>query len=274
MASKIKKMAHRFLAHLEEKGYDNAHTVLATILFEFRECLIFVFRFLLAYKPHFNFYGLNPKKLSAEQKDHDPVILIHSNYTNQSTWLSLASTLSKKYKGPVFTVNITAGDLSQKDIDIIETKITDIKNLYNFDDPNDVVTHFVGHSKGAWLAEYMSMNQSDWSLRDGQLYRVKDELLTYRPDVGTVIMIASGNKPVHYDSVTEVANKFRYIHGTQDLLWQKRLELREEHIIDVECGHFALLNRPETHEAICQWLNEAESEEEEENSFSSSALSS
>ena len=93
MATKGKKRVHRFLAYLEKKGYETAHDVIATILFEFDECLKFVFRFLLAYKPHFNFYGLNPKKLTKEQLAHDPVILLHGNGGNQSTWLSLAATL-------------------------------------------------------------------------------------------------------------------------------------------------------------------------------------
>lgn len=265
MANKIKiwlqehtyeKIAHRFLAYLDRKGYYEAHAVFATILFEFTECLKYTLRFLLAYKPHFSFYGLNPKKLRPEQKDYDPIILLHGNYANQSTWLSLASKLAKNYKGPVFTLNLDNGDYTQRDFDTIDTTLSNIKKLYNFDDPNGVVTHIIGFSRGAGIARYMSFDKSQVSVMNGDVYKVKDDYITYRPDVGRVIMIGSGSKPPFYDIDPEVADKFRYIHGTKDLLWTKNVELQDEHRVDVESGHAGLVNHPDTHKAIFQWLNE------------------
>lgn len=250
------KMAHRFLDYLDKKAYYTAHAVFATILFEFIECLKYTGRFLLAYKPHFSFYGLNPKKLTKEQKEYDPVILLHGNYANQSTWLSLASKLAKNYKGPVFTINLDNGNYTQRDFDIIETTISNIKQLYNFDDPNQVITHIVGFSRGAGLARYMSYDKSQVSVKNGDIYRVEDEYMKYRPDVGRVIMIGSGSKPPFYDTNSEVADKFRYIHGTKDLLWTDKVQLKNEHRVDVESGHAGLVNHPDTHKAIFSWLNE------------------
>lgn len=244
-------LVQRFLNYLKKKEYYTAWMAFTTFFYELRECFKYLFRMPFGRKRHFNYYGLNPKELTEEQREHDPILLLHGNYCNASNWFSVAKKLQKEYKGPVFTVNLKSGKLSQQDVETIDARISHIKNLYG----GEVVTHLSGFSRGSRYAYWMSLNRDNWHIKeDGTLHYEYE--LRYRTDIGRVVMIGAGDNPFGYKTNSHLAYKFRYIEAANDAIWTKTLDLRKEHRADIESGHAALINKKETHKQLCRWFNE------------------
>jgi hypothetical protein len=101
-------------------------------------------------------HGLNPETLTAEQAKHPAILLIHGNYCNQGVWFPLAEYFHKKgYPGPIFTVNLPAGEITDRDCEIIEQKLMAILDCYGTETASSIPIHVIGHSRGATLTDHL-----------------------------------------------------------------------------------------------------------------------
>lgn len=113
------------------------------------EALLFGLRMPRGETDTFHEYGLNPTELSESQKEYAPALLIHGNYHNQSAWLPLAKYLhDTSYPGPIFTVNLPSGPITDRDYEIINHKCAEIRRL------TEIPIAMIGHSRGGVFIFY------------------------------------------------------------------------------------------------------------------------
>lgn len=252
--------ANTLVQYIERTGYYRVAHATSAILLETKTVLSLAYQLPLGWMPFFTWYGVNPTELSEAQLANQPVLLLHGNSNTQGVWLSVAEQLQLKYPGPVFTINLNNGNHNPADKVLIEAKFTEIKNLYAQYDIHNCQIHLVGHSRGAYLAYYESIDPDQWSITVNGRIGVDDlgncSLLKFRPDVGRVIMIGSGKKPPQYSSYKFLQEKFCAIIGTKDRLWPHDIALDEAHRVKIPSGHAELLMHPQAHMLICGWLNE------------------
>lgn len=178
----------------------------------------------LNWKSHFNFYNLNPTELKDEQLEKRPILLIHGNCHNQTAWLSLASGLEESDLGPVFTVDLPSGSVTEKDYEIVNEKIAAIQALYN----KHVKIDVVGHSRGGYIG-----------------YTLKSQ--HHPEDIGKVIRLGSISNEKKHEDLYEITGEF-------DVLVTAKSVLDKEHQMEVDTGHLGLMYSPEAHKQIIQWL--------------------
>src|ERR1700722_825929 len=96
----------------------------------------------------FHFHNLNPHEVAEEHKSLRPILLIHGDYHNQSAWLTLASFLKRENIGPVYTVNLPNGPITDVDYRILNKKVDEIIKKH----PQKIQIDIVGHSRGGDIA--------------------------------------------------------------------------------------------------------------------------
>lgn len=183
------------------------------------------------WKKHFNFYNMNPKTLSTAQMSQTPILLIHGNYHDQSAWLSMGKVL--KNVGPVYTVNLPGGYITQRDWDTVARKIEEIKSKC----PSFTQVALIGHSRGGIISSIM---------------------LQQRSDIKQAISIGE----VSYRNTIEsmdphVRNRLYEITGKHDVLVTQSSFLPADHKKEVNVGHLGLLYSSEVHRQVVQWLNQS-----------------
>lgn len=250
----------RFLGFVRNKGYYGFARVAGTFLFEPAAILTLAYQLPLGWLSNFTWYGLNPSALKESQLPYNPVLLLHGNQSTQGAWLSLAKQLQQQYPGPVFTINLHNGHHNPGDKMLLEAKFDRIKGLYAERGIQNCTLHVIGHSRGASLAYYFSIDSEQWSISRGGSIGVNDamrcEVLQFRPDVGRVIMMGSGQKPPCYDSYQFLQDKFRAIIGTKDRACSGDVALMGNYRVKLHCGHNEMLMAADSHELILTWLNE------------------
>lgn len=181
--------------------------------------------------------GLNPVKLTALQAQYAPILCLHGNYHNQSAWLPLAEYFQKHaYPGPIFTLNLPAGNFTHTDTDLIQQKIESIKACYqqvNLPDENFKL-NLIGHSRGATLAYYLGFQ--DFEIIDENFSWMKKD----NPFIHKTILIGdSGHVDPEYRK-----SKPTYVNGCYDnLLFFKGSPEGVGGSIH-QSGHLGLLSNP------------------------------
>mgnify|MGYP000213907860 CR=1 FL=1 len=126
---------------------------------------------MLGYKSFFHknqAYGLNPDQIKQEQRDLPAVLFIHGNFHDDTAWVAAAKHLQKT-NIPLFTVNLPAGDVGARDMDIVKKKWDEIVELYHKAgaDTHQLKIHLVGHSRGAYvIQEYLAQKETTQHLGD------------------------------------------------------------------------------------------------------------
>lgn len=100
-------------------------------------------------RKEFQWFGLNPKKLTQEQSQTYPMLLIHGRCHNQGVWIPLAKAIQKSgLSNPVYTLNLSCDSNVESCILQIEKKLAEIKKQYNDLGVKDVPIDLLGYSAG------------------------------------------------------------------------------------------------------------------------------
>jgi len=203
-------------------------------------------------KKDFNYYNLNPKALDEKYADQEPILLIHGNYHNQSAWLSLTHKLKKENFGPVYTVNLPGGCVTEADDNIIKNKIEHIQSQYAKLNRPDVKINLIGHSRGGYMAHRCAYKITI----EGKVYfRHSAEL---KKEIGKVISI--GTVVDEYDinncqrSDPDFNKRYFEITGDNDILARESSLLSDTQKKAIPVGHLELIYNQDTHQQIIHWL--------------------
>ena len=134
----------------------------------------------------FHYFGLNPTQLNEWQKDRTPILALHGKNGNQGMFLKMGEFFEKNQIGPLFTVNLCAGELTEKNREIIDQKITEIQTLYG----REIQIDFLGYSLGAEEALYAALVKDSYRIHEGYCYQTRS-WEKWRPEVNRIIRIGS-----------------------------------------------------------------------------------
>ena len=95
---------------------------------------------------------LRLKKLSSLDIKGEAVLLLHGDHHNPSAFFGLSRYLKKQNGvGPLFTLSLPSGEVTEKDLCRVREKLTVIRGLYE-NKGLPFVFNIVGHSRGAEVA--------------------------------------------------------------------------------------------------------------------------
>lgn len=202
-------------------------------------------------KKDFHFYNMNPLVLTEEQQKHNPILLLHGDYHNQTAWLSFAQNhKAKNLQQPLFTVNLPAGEMTHVDDEIIHRQIDKIKELYKKYNINNVKIDIVGHSRGSDLSQRIAWTVID---KDGKRNWKRSE------DIGKIVKIGGVLKKEEIVEIEKLepdfATRVLEISGKYDILEPDPSSLKPNHWAIINCGHVELLFSREMHQRVFQWLS-------------------
>lgn len=223
--------------------------VLGTLLLEPWQAIKSSLAYPYNWKSHFNFYNLNPKRITEKQAKKRPILLIHGNFHNQSAWLELAKKFKELDLGPSYTVNLPSGNITDQDYTIIRDKLKEIKEQYKQYGVEDVIIDIVGHSRGGFLAQKMAWTSKELN---GKVYWNRAE------DIGKVIKVGATLDQEETSSLKRLDPTFNErvyeITGLHDVITTTPSLRPASHQKIVTTGHLALLYSPLTHQSIINWL--------------------
>ena len=210
----------------------------------------------LGWLKRFHFHGLNPKKITPEQVHKRPILLIHGNYHNQSAWLSLAKKLKKAGLGPLYTVNLHQGPLTESDREILHRKIDEIKSHYKHMNREQIQIDVIGHSRGAMMGFYMGLDSNTWGIDEQGNFYLKNGAVPLHPEIGKVIQI--GNAASHWDleHIGLLSNVYEVV-GAYDIVAPNRSLLPLHQQFTQPSGHLGLIYSDAVHQKIIDWLSES-----------------
>lgn len=240
----------KLVDYLDSWGLEVAGMIIGTLLIEPWQALKIAFYTPANWVSHFNFYNMNPTTLTNEELSKCPLLLLHGNFNNQSSWLDLASELQTKKIGPIFTVDLPNGELTATDYKIIYNKIREIKALYRKHHVTNVKINLAGFSRGSELA-----SDTAWpTLRAANLQRTWD----CANNIGKVIKIGTFLSKNYIDRIKKIDPTFIErtfeIVGKYDVLRPERSLLPPNHYQVMPTGHFGLISSTETANAIAEFL--------------------
>jgi hypothetical protein len=237
-----------FVKFLQKHNWFVTSLILGTLLTEVWQALKAAFFMPANWKKHFNFYNLNPTTLSETQAQKPPVLLLHGNFHDQTAWLSFAKKLKESSLGPVYSVNFPSGKCTDKDYEILNKKVREIKAQYKQLGVDNIQINLVGHSRGGHLAYCYS-----WIRNEGEkAYWEKNK------DIGKVIKIGSVLVQEDLDCIEKIdstsKDRLYEIRGEYDILDDKKSVLPSDNQRTVATGHLGLLYSPEVHHQVIDWL--------------------
>lgn len=244
-----------FLNFLRKKGKKFSPLVFASLLSEPVVTLKSSFIYLIGLVTPFRFFGLNPKKIKKEQASKNAILLLPGNYHNQSAFLCLAKHLKNKGLGPIYTVNLNSGPLTEKDRAILEEKIFEIERQYARYQKKPTID-LVGHSRGAEMAFCMGMERKNWKIDQGVL------TIDAGPKslkIGKVIRLGLSTSPKYRKKVAkEYLESIYEIDAAWDLICKKDeiSDQRASHRYLASCGHLGLLYDKNVLKKVINWLTE------------------
>lgn len=201
------------------------------------------------WKENFNFYHLNPQRLTADQARQTPIILLHGNNDNQSAWISFAKKVNQVAMGqlgPLYTVNLPSGNITQKDFRIINQKLSEIKAQYQSQGVNLNFVDIVGHSRGGELiSDILQANLNNSYHFDLNIRKAVIMGAVLRPDITET---ARRNLSGFGQRIYEINGRYDIIEVSlsSSLPANQRLEL--------DIGHLELTFSDEAQQQAIAWL--------------------
>lgn len=235
--SAYRNVIKNLIVFLRKRGWHATAMIFGTLLIETWQSIKSGCACPLGWKKNFNYHNLNPLTITADQAAKPPTLLIHGNFHNQSAWLHLAKKLNKRNVGPVYTVNLPHGAITDHDYAIISNKIEQIQSHYKQHNQDKIKINVVGHSRGGFVAYKMA----------------------WRNDrIGKVIKVGSVLDQEEIDrlqNAVEIRNSIYEITGRHDVLVRGESLCHPNQLATSNTGHLGLLYCNRTQEQIIQWLS-------------------
>ncbi len=260
ISSAYKSAVKQLIEFLRSHKYITTAGVMGTLLFEPLINLQAAYLFPYGWKEKFQYYGLNPEKLTPSQAQKRPLLCIHGDNHNQSAWLTLAKASEQSHAGPIFTINLDLkrSSWTEDARSLLNAKIEEIKRQYREQGIDDVQIDIAGHSTGASLAFYTALEPSSWKVSPEGRAEVNPDKIAWRKDIGNIIRIGTPTTAKENELLDpEMRNRIFEIDGTDDLLVDARSTARPDHRAEIPCGHVELIFSPETCALISRWRGQA-----------------
>ncbi len=193
----------------------------------------------------FHYFRMNPTRLEEWQKDRTPVLALHGKNGNQGMFLKMGEFFEKNQIGPLFTVNLCKGGLTERNRETIDQKIAEIHGLYG----RDVQVDFLGYSLGAEEAFYSALPKGSYRIHEGYCYKTQG-WRKWRPEVNRVIRIGSMTLKHEWDHLSDLMKKVLWeIRGLDDIHMPESSVAHNGVKID-GVGHVGLISSPSVFNAL------------------------
>ncbi|QVL56687.1 MAG: hypothetical protein KFB93_04710 [Simkaniaceae bacterium] len=159
----------------------------------------------------FQVYGMNPEVI--EDKEKTPTLAFHGKNGSQGMFLPLGKYFQEHDMGPLFTLNLSEGELTERDLSAINAKIDEIQKLYG----RKVKINFIGYSLGAELALYAALQKDSWRIEEGGRCFL-NPVTRWREEVGKIIRIGSMTLQTEWKMLSDEMKESIYeIRGMDDI---------------------------------------------------------
>lgn len=188
---------------------------------------------------HFDKHGMNPTSLTELQKSQAPTLLLHGRDGSQGMFTALGAYFEKSNMGPVFSVNLADGELTEKDVAVVDQKIQEITTLYG----REVKINMVGYSRGAELALFMALPKDKWRIEEGGKCFLAS-VAHWREEIGKIIRIGSMTLETEWDKLSKEMRENVYeIRGRDDIHMPQLSYALNQYQVD-GVGHVGLVSSP------------------------------
>ncbi|MCP5504277.1 MAG: hypothetical protein H7A41_03900 [Chlamydiales bacterium] len=186
---------------------------------------------------HFDKYGMNPTVLTDSEKLQAPTLLLHGRDGSQGMFTALGAYFKKNQMGPLFSVNLADGELTEEDFDVVDQKIKEISALYG----EEVKINIIGYSRGAELALYMALPKDNWWIEEGGKCYLSPAT-RWRTEIGKVIRIGSMTLLSEWKMLSEEMKESIYeIRGKDDIHMPEPSYALNQYEVD-GVGHVGLVS--------------------------------
>ncbi|MCB1107209.1 MAG: hypothetical protein KDK76_03845 [Chlamydiia bacterium] len=184
----------------------------------------------------FQFFGMNPTELLPWQVGRIPILALHGKNGTQGMFLQMGKYFQEHQIGPLFTVNLAEGELTEADCDTIDQKIEEIKRICRCEK-----VHLLGYSRGAEIAPYAALERGTYHINNGFCYQSK-HWTNWREDIGLIIRIGSMTTQEEWKHFSrEMQETIWEIRGLDDIHMPEP-SLAIHHIEVSETGHLGLVS--------------------------------
>ena len=183
-------------------------SVVGALLWEPREAIRAGSALSVGKEEAFHHFGMNPTSLKKWQEGRTPVLALHGKNGNQGMFLKMGEYFERNKLGPLFTVNLCSGELTEKNRKIVDQKIVEIQALYG----RDVKIDLLGYSLGAEEALYSALPNGSYTIHEGYCYQTQS-WSKWRPEVNRVIRIGSMTLKDEWDHLSD---------SMKEMLWEIR----------------------------------------------------
>ena len=182
----------------------------------------------------FQAYGMNPEVI--KDKEKTPTLALHGKNGSQGMFLLLGKYFQEHDMGPLFTVNLSEGELKEKDLGVINAKIEEIQSLYG----RKVKINFIGYSLGAELALYAAFHKDSWRIEErGRCFL--SPVSKWRKEVGKIIRIGSMTLQNEWKMLSDEMKISIYeIRGKDDIHMPEPSYAKNQYQVD-GVGHVGLV---------------------------------
>ncbi len=214
-------------------------SVVGALLWEPREAIRAGNALSIGKEQTFLHFGMNPTRLMEWQKDRIPILALHGKNGNQGMFLKMGEYFERNRIGPLFTVNLCPGELTEKNRKIVDQKIAEIQTLYG----HNVKIDLLGYSLGAEEALYSALPRDSYRIHNGYCYQT-ESWDYWRPEVNRVIRIGSMTLKDEWDHLSDSMKKVLWeIRGLDDIHMPE--PSFAHHRVEINgVGHVGLVSSP------------------------------
>lgn len=208
--------------------------------------------YLLGCRKSFQFYGMNPSQISEDQAQQRAILLIHGNFHNQSAWLALAKALQNYDLGPIYTVNLPPGPLTEKDREILNAKLQEIQSHYAAKGQVGTID-IVGHSRGSEVAFLAALEDRCYELYHGE--KRLSSNLSFKPQIGKVLRVGTPTDAIEMRALSQdLLDRIFEINAQNDCFIPQKSLLQNGKETTFPTGHLGLLFSSQVHRQIASIL--------------------